>query len=127
MSVEDWLNPPYMSDTRPPPSAPHPGSSLTSRALVPEDNQCHADFRFTYLGPSGTFTPLHRDVYASYSWSANVVGRKVWWLFPPDTVPALQGTEGEVGFDVRDIKDAEVLSIRILQMVCWSFVRFYTA
>jgi hypothetical protein len=41
------------------------------------------DFRFVYVGVAGTFTPLHRDVYCSYSWSTNVCGRKRWWLFPP--------------------------------------------
>ncbi|EKM52981.1 uncharacterized protein PHACADRAFT_30100 [Phanerochaete carnosa HHB-10118-sp] len=42
------------------------------------------DFRFVYVGAAGTFTPLHRDVYCSYSWSTNVCGRKRWWLFPPE-------------------------------------------
>lgn len=28
-------------------------------------------------------TPLHEDVYCSYSWSVNVVGKKKWILFPP--------------------------------------------
>ena len=41
------------------------------------------DFRFVYIGPQGTWTPLHTDVYCSYSWSANIVGRKRWWIFPP--------------------------------------------
>jgi len=34
------------------------------------------DFRFVYLGIQGTFTPFHKDVYNSYSWSTNVVGKK---------------------------------------------------
>lgn len=41
------------------------------------------DFRFVYIGPRGTWTPLHADVYCSYSWSANVCGRKRWILFKP--------------------------------------------
>lgn len=45
--------------------------------------QPSSDYRFTYMGPTGTFTPLHRDVYGSYSWSSNIVGRKRWWLIPP--------------------------------------------
>ncbi|KAI8435730.1 hypothetical protein MSG28_003973 [Choristoneura fumiferana] len=28
-------------------------------------------------------TPLHVDVYNSFSWSVNVIGRKKWTLFPP--------------------------------------------
>ncbi|VEL40064.1 unnamed protein product [Protopolystoma xenopodis] len=47
------------------------------------------DFRFMYLGPAGTWTPLHVDVYHSYSWSANIYGRKRWWLFPPGNNPWL--------------------------------------
>ena len=31
-----------------------------------------------YIGRKGTFTPLHKDVFRSYSWSANVVGCKRW-------------------------------------------------
>ncbi|KAF5825640.1 hypothetical protein DUNSADRAFT_7886 [Dunaliella salina] len=35
-----------------------------------------ADYRFVYLGPAGSWTPLHSDVLRSYSWSANVAGVK---------------------------------------------------
>ena len=42
------------------------------------------DFRFVYLGIQGTFTPFHKDVYDSYSWSTNVVGRKLWTFWAPD-------------------------------------------
>ncbi|THH14173.1 hypothetical protein EUX98_g9639 [Antrodiella citrinella] len=62
------------------------------------------DFRFVYLGPRGSFTPLHRDVYTSYSWSTNVCGRKRWWLFPPEqtTLLFMPGRERrEVPYDVR--------------------------
>lgn len=42
-----------------------------------------SDYRFVYLGPAGTSTPLHSDVLRSFSWSANVAGRKRWRLLPP--------------------------------------------
>ena len=42
------------------------------------------DFRFVYLGVQGTSTPFHKDVYDSYSWSTNVVGRKLWTFWAPD-------------------------------------------
>lgn len=42
------------------------------------------DFRFVYLGIQGTSTPFHKDVYDSYSWSTNVVGRKLWTFWAPD-------------------------------------------
>lgn len=35
-----------------------------------------ADYRFLYLGPRGTWTPLHTDVLKSFSWSVNVAGWK---------------------------------------------------
>ncbi|PSS06491.1 hypothetical protein PHLCEN_2v3720 [Hermanssonia centrifuga] len=62
------------------------------------------DFRFVYVGAAGTFTPLHRDVYCSYSWSTNVCGRKRWWLFPPEQTPYLflKGRNVSV-HDVRDV------------------------
>ncbi|PWN37566.1 Clavaminate synthase-like protein [Meira miltonrushii] len=41
------------------------------------------DFRFCYAGSAGTRTVIHRDVYTSYSWSTNIVGKKIWRLFPP--------------------------------------------
>ncbi|BBN19833.1 protein MpCupin104 [Marchantia polymorpha subsp. ruderalis] len=50
-----------------------------------DDNQC-SDYRFVYMGPKGTWTPLHADVLRSYSWSANVCGRKKWLLLPPEQV-----------------------------------------
>lgn len=68
------------------------------------------DFRFVYVGAAGTFTPLHRDVYTSYSWSTNVAGRKRWWLFPPEQTRLLFRTGGEehleVAFDVRAVDSA---------------------
>jgi hypothetical protein len=31
----------------------------------------------------GSWTPLHADVFRSYSWSINICGRKLWILYPP--------------------------------------------
>ncbi|GMK53991.1 hypothetical protein CspeluHIS016_0105770 [Cutaneotrichosporon spelunceum] len=85
--LDDWLSPPF--------------EVLTSSSAST------ADFRFTYTGPAGTFTPLHSDVYGSYSWSANIVGRKLWWLFPPGTEP--RDKHDELLFDVRNVKALKVL------------------
>ncbi|XP_057459752.1 arginine-specific demethylase JMJ20 isoform X3 [Actinidia eriantha] len=41
---------------------------------------CSSDYRFVYMGAKGTWTPLHADVFRSYSWSANVCGKKQWNL-----------------------------------------------
>ncbi|OVA19880.1 JmjC domain [Macleaya cordata] len=42
-----------------------------------------SDYRFVYMGSKGTWTPLHADVFRSYSWSANVCGKKKWLLLSP--------------------------------------------
>lgn len=47
-----------------------------------ERDACFSDYRFVYMGPKGTWTPLHADVFRSYSWSGNVCGRKLWHLLP---------------------------------------------
>jgi hypothetical protein len=39
------------------------------------------DYRFVYLGPATSYTPLHCDVLRSFSWSVNVCGRKRWTLY----------------------------------------------
>ena len=40
-----------------------------------------SDYKFVYIGPKGSWTPFHSDVFGSYSWSANVVGEKEWIFF----------------------------------------------
>lgn len=47
------------------------------------------DYRFLYLGPAGSRTPLHHDVLCSYSWSANLAGSKRWRLFHSRHTPRL--------------------------------------
>ncbi|XVF09343.1 hypothetical protein REPUB_Repub07fG0084200 [Reevesia pubescens] len=44
---------------------------------------CCSDYRFVYMGAKGSWTPLHADVFRSYSWSANVCGKKKWLFLPP--------------------------------------------
>ncbi|KAK0562638.1 hypothetical protein OC844_002612 [Tilletia horrida] len=55
-----------------------------------KDGEEPDDFAFCYAGSAGSSTNLHRDVYTSYSWSTNVVGRKRWRLFPPSCVSMLR-------------------------------------
>ncbi|WCJ36106.1 2-oxoglutarate and iron-dependent oxygenase JMJD4 [Euphorbia peplus] len=47
-----------------------------------EEISC-SDYRFVYIGAKGSWTPLHADVFRSYSWSANVCGTKKWLFLPP--------------------------------------------
>ncbi|GBM26022.1 JmjC domain-containing protein 4 [Araneus ventricosus] len=60
------------------------------------------DFKFVYMGPKGTWTPLHADVYGSYSWSANVCGRKRWLLFPPGQEEFLKDDKKELRYFLTD-------------------------
>ncbi|KAJ9568379.1 hypothetical protein OSB04_004345 [Centaurea solstitialis] len=48
------------------------------------DNLSCSDYRFVYMGAKGTWTPFHADVFRSYSWSANVCGKKQWYFLSPD-------------------------------------------
>ncbi|CAG0918410.1 unnamed protein product [Notodromas monacha] len=45
--------------------------------------KCEDNYKFVYFGPSGSWTPLHADVFRSFSWSANVCGKKKWLLLVP--------------------------------------------
>ena len=65
------------------------------------DREGRDDFRFLYLGGDGSRTPLHADVLASHSWSANICGAKEWWLFPPSETSKLQDAAGVYVDDVR--------------------------
>ncbi|XP_053739117.1 2-oxoglutarate and iron-dependent oxygenase JMJD4 isoform X2 [Synchiropus splendidus] len=58
------------------------------------------DYRFVYMGPKGSWTPFHADVFRSYSWSANICGRKKWLLYPPGQEDFLRDTHGNLAYDV---------------------------
>lgn len=71
--VDDWLNM-YLDS--------HPIHRDSDIANHKNEINC-TDYRFVYMGAKGTWTPLHADVFRSYSWSANVCGRKLWLFLPP--------------------------------------------
>nr|BAK03160.1 predicted protein [Hordeum vulgare subsp. vulgare] len=71
--VDDWLNM-YLDS--------HPMHRDSDIANHENEVNC-ADYRFVYIGAKGTWTPLHADVFCSYSWSANVCGRKLWLFLAP--------------------------------------------
>ncbi|KAL7747080.1 hypothetical protein RI367_007576 [Sorochytrium milnesiophthora] len=60
------------------------------------------DYRFVYMGLAGTWTPFHADVVRSYSWSANVCGRKRWYLFPPGQDHLFRDINGHTVFNIHD-------------------------
>uniref|UniRef100_A0A804QMT6 JmjC domain-containing protein n=1 Tax=Zea mays TaxID=4577 RepID=A0A804QMT6_MAIZE len=71
--VDDWLNM-YLDS--------HPIHRDSDIANHKNEINC-SDYRFVYMGAKGTWTPLHADVFRSYSWSANVCGQKQWLFLPP--------------------------------------------
>ncbi|XP_063273500.1 2-oxoglutarate and iron-dependent oxygenase JMJD4 [Prinia subflava] len=68
------------------------------------------DFRFVYMGPKGSWTPFHADVFRSYSWSANVCGRKRWLLYPAGQEEFLRDRHGNLPFDVTapELRDERI-------------------
>jgi hypothetical protein len=72
------------------------------------------DYRFVYFGPRGTWTPFHADVFRSYSWSANVCGRKEWLLFPPGEEDRLRDARNQLPFDLRITESCDQ-AIRVVQ------------
>ncbi|GLH16369.1 2-oxoglutarate and iron-dependent oxygenase JMJD4 homolog [Gryllus bimaculatus] len=66
---------------------------LTSR------NDINDDYRFVYLGPKGSWTPFHADVFTSFSWSINICGKKRWLLFPPGQEDYLRDNHGNLIYD----------------------------
>lgn len=106
--VKDW----HLARTVEGPSICEPDTPFYTTPGIFEDDWMNAyysahtadDFRFVYVGAASTYTPLHRDVYCSYSWSTNVCGRKRWWLFPPDQTRHLFMRERNVCVhDVRNV------------------------
>lgn len=49
---------------------------------IRRDEQSDSNFLLSLL-LAGSWTPLHADVFRSYSWSANVCGKKRWFFLDP--------------------------------------------
>ncbi|MES1914401.1 MAG: hypothetical protein MHM6MM_006481 [Cercozoa sp. M6MM] len=60
------------------------------------------DFRFAYCGEKDSFTPFHRDVIGSFSWSAQIRGQKLWLFAPPDLQSRLD-SDSDNDIDVTGI------------------------
>ena len=63
-------------------------------------DEARNDYRFVYIGPGGSWTPFHSDVFGSFSWSANIVGRKRWIMLAPGEEDKVRDSFGNVVFDV---------------------------
>jgi Cupin-like domain len=46
-------------------------------------------FGWVFIGPAGTVTPLHVDLFGTHAWLAQITGRKRCWLFAPSDAPYL--------------------------------------
>jgi len=80
------------------------------------------DYKFVYIGPEGSWTPLHSDVFSSYSWSANIVGIKKWIFLPPGEEKKLTDKLGNLVFDLQspearelELRNGEVVKIVLTQ------------
>ncbi|KJH41276.1 JmjC domain protein [Dictyocaulus viviparus] len=69
-----------------------------------DDNPLRGDYRFVYFGVKNSWTEFHSDVMSSHSWSANICGRKLWYLVPPGNENFFL-KNGNVVKDIRSEKD----------------------
>lgn len=56
-----------------------------------------ADYRFVYIGVEGTWTPLHHDVFGTFSWSLNLSGKKLWYFLTPESQKVAETLWGPAG------------------------------
>ncbi|XP_075211935.1 jumonji domain containing 4 [Lycorma delicatula] len=82
-------------------------SDWLNEYLTCKDDLSKDDYRFVYMGPKGSWTPFHADVFSSFSWSANICGKKRWRLFPPGEENYLRDRFGNLVYDVEseDLKN----------------------
>lgn len=73
------------------------GSDWLNEYLVDVDAD---DYMFVYMGPSGTWTPFHSDVFGSFSWSTNITGTKQWIFLAPGEEAKLADPLGNYPFIV---------------------------
>ncbi len=76
------------------------------------DTSKHNDYRFVYVGPKGSWTPYHADVFGSFSWSANVTGRKLWIFTKPGE--EIKDKRGDLVYDVQH-ENCEVEKYEVIQ------------
>lgn len=77
----DWMDP-FCRWTQKKESALHDGDGAGASPHVGFGGS-RSDYRFAYIGPVGSWTPLHCDVFGTYSWSFNVCGDKLWFFPTP--------------------------------------------
>lgn len=73
------------------------------------------DYKFVYMGPKNSWTPLHTDVYGSFSWSANIVGKKKWFLISPETQLSLNYKINPL--NLNDLSNQELMNLNVSQVI----------
>lgn len=63
------------------------------------------DYRFVYMGPLGSWTPLHKDVMNTFSWSVNICGYKKWLLLHPGEEKKLMDKSGKLPLSVDNLPE----------------------
>uniref|UniRef100_UPI00358F641A 2-oxoglutarate and iron-dependent oxygenase JMJD4-like isoform X1 n=1 Tax=Myxine glutinosa TaxID=7769 RepID=UPI00358F641A len=81
------------------------------------DSKQTDDYRFVYMGPKGSWTPFHADVFRSHSWSANMCGRKRWLFYSPGQEDLLRDPFGNLPYDVMNdpLPDAAPAPLEVIQ------------
>ena len=75
------------------------------------------DYRFVYVGPQGTWTPFHSDVFGSYSWSSNIVGKKKWIFYPAGQEIKLKDPLGNLPYDVEAVDERKLDSASKFEII----------
>ncbi|XP_066141900.1 2-oxoglutarate and iron-dependent oxygenase JMJD4 [Euwallacea fornicatus] len=65
------------------------------------------DYRFVYVGQKGSWTPLHIDVFNSFSWSVNICGQKQWIFFPPGEESQLKDNLNNIFYDIKNAPEIQ--------------------
>lgn len=75
---ENWLSSPSLTDQHPRLNSPN-----------------YPSWSWLYLGPAGSSSPLHVDIFDSSAWNLVVRGRKLWIFFPKSERVALENDKGD--------------------------------
>lgn len=75
------------------------------------------DYRFVYMGPKGSWTPFHSDVYSSFSWSTNIVGMKRWIFLAAGDEKQLLDKNSRLPFsiDAAELRDRNISYFELFQ------------
>ena len=60
------------------------GDAAEENTAAQTGRQGYDGYRFVYMGPRGSSTAVHADVFRSFSWSINLAGRKKWRFLAPE-------------------------------------------